>query len=74
METCKTCRWWQQRRRDDVGSIYGSGDHQCVCPKIVSPGDGLPDADGAELCDASGYFAAILPGPDFGCVHHERAT
>lgn len=33
-----------------------------------------PDANnGATLLDGEGYAAALLTGPDFGCVNHEEA-
>lgn len=65
--TCKTCKWWVKK-----DTHYGNNANMCANPKIVGPHKDHPaDADGAELCDASGYFAAILPGPDFGCIHHE---
>ena len=57
---CKTCRWY------DTGSW-----HQCYCPKMVyGYGRDRADKDGLDVEDDEGW--GMLPGPDFGCVHHEE--
>jgi hypothetical protein len=33
-----------------------------------------PEPSWVVVIDASDYYAALLTGPDFGCVHHERST
>lgn len=82
MNTCKTCQWWQDdteahRRRSNVKN--------CTCPKVIfATVDYESDAAVAEedphhvlsgneagVEDGSGYFARLITGPDFGCIHHQ---
>jgi hypothetical protein len=65
METCKTCRWW-----GPLDEPLG----ECRCPLIgesaLSCNPGRTDVLNYPY-DEGGV---IETGPDFGCVHHERAT
>jgi hypothetical protein len=82
---CKDCRWWKKK-----DARYGDLPNKCYCPKITheddrrhfEDGDGgklvpvssdVPN-DGADICDASGYYAALLPSPGFGCIHWEAKS
>lgn len=76
METCKTCKNWKpkngnfqmadQRRNEGEGGLCSS-DKLCENwgPTSYQP-DALvyPYSEGAE---------AFWTGPDFGCVHHQKA-
>jgi hypothetical protein len=80
-QRCRTCKWW----RDDADAVSRySNVKRCHSPKLFMDGYGsdgkltvLDDPehilcdDEAAVNDASGYFASLTPGPDFGCVHWE---
>lgn len=66
---CKTCKWWQQDKKH-------SGPDECRvcdCPKVGERSWLAKHGTKSELdiltypYDEGGW---ILPGPDFGCVHH----
>ncbi len=57
---CETCCWYKVK--------YW---HQCDCPKMVyGYGYGEVDQDGLAVEDDEGW--GMVPGPDFGCIHHEE--
>lgn len=77
--TCRTCRHYRAREKGEPKSCHSphlhfgqrdwndEGDEFIIDDKTKEP---VAPAD-AGLLDGSGYFAALYPGPDFGCVHHE---
>jgi hypothetical protein len=84
MKTCETCRFWVRPERAEYLDVIAPWDEelsgpkqmpwevrQCCCPKIVKF-ERTVVRDGATLMDGSHYFAALYPGPDFGCVNHEE--
>lgn len=84
-KTCSTCEYWV---RDNAYKIVGkctqpknkhvvtkcSSDIECVDLHLErSEGDPLFGIiDGGNPKDADGYAACMMPGPDFGCIHHEN--
>lgn len=42
----------------------------CTSPKLLRIERPI-EPSGASVIDASEYYAALLTGPDFGCVNHE---
>ncbi|HUX01252.1 MAG TPA: hypothetical protein VMY35_09780 [Phycisphaerae bacterium] len=80
---CKTCKWWVKK---DI-SYHGQNPNKCGNPKVSHESDRRLFVDGpcgkmvpveepleddcVDLCDASGYYAAMLPGPEYGCIHWE---
>lgn len=63
MNTCLTCKWW------GTGNETEPERHRsCFCPKLESA-----DSDGAEAIGLHDDAATFHTGPNFGCVHHERA-
>ncbi|MHC4297999.1 MAG: hypothetical protein ACYS7Y_11910 [Planctomycetota bacterium] len=66
---CKTCAWYKDNRPDETSH------HSCLCPKMVY-GYGLwieeqDRSDSLMVEDDEGW--GIVPGPEFGCIHHKRA-
>lgn len=82
MPTCKTCRHWSETDRVGFGRCGGipMGRDKLVEPDYVETvfvnddTDELIPPDGAAAMDGSGYFAAIITGPDFGCTLHEEKS
>ena len=77
---CKHCKWWRAEKRNyphHGPPHYRPEKHpSCHHPAIEhdeSGSDREPDegSDGVSICDTSGYWAAIYPGENFGCVHWE---
>jgi hypothetical protein len=78
--TCKTCRWWSGKEityyEPSQNKMIRSGRRTCESPACMGPqdaaGDCLKQLDPShvECMDASGYWAGIAPGPNFGCIHH----
>lgn len=58
---CKTCKWYDP-----------SNWHECQCPKMVYGYSGRTkrDPDGLSVEDDEGW--GMIPGPEFGCIHHEE--
>ncbi len=58
MSRCTTCNW------------YGTADaHTCACPKMLYGYDSkIIDDDGVRIENDEGW--GMIPGPDFGCIHH----
>ena len=47
------------------------------CPKtdliiLDAESDEPISSDMAGILDGSGYWGSFIPGPDFGCIHHEE--
>lgn len=69
---CKTCRWYG-------GDVHNDLKHSCTCPKILygyghhyrNEGE-MIDSDELSVEDDEGW--GMLPGPDFGCIHHEEES
>lgn len=77
---CGSCHWWTDDREHWQKAVTRL---RCACPKFVHVdgggtyinGEYVPltvDEDGAELCDGSGYYAAICPASEFGCIHWKQ--
>lgn len=79
---CKSCRWW--REQEGLGKGPGDLAlrnpvtyeliepqpfelRECHSPKVRF--FERPEQDGAALLDGSEYYAVLVTGPDFGCVH-----
>lgn len=87
MSRCSTCKHWRAPEHDGHTELVCSpidtdGDwlpmpmpfevRRCASPKLQMFERPLtPDA--ASVVDGSNYRAALVTGPDFGCVHHEAA-
>lgn len=76
---CKSCRWWQEQGKHDYGK--GPGDlalrdpvtHERIEPQPFEVRFfERPEQDGAALMDGSEYYAVLVTGPDFGCVHFAK--
>jgi len=80
--TCKTCVYYGNVETGN-DHRYGHADEDlranrriCGCPKIKHdalyshPVADWPD-DEVEICDGSGYWGAMFPGPDYWCNHHK---
>ncbi len=68
MKTCKTCKRWTKIH------IASSERFVCNSPHIhdVSKCSVVELAPGEASCsDYDGFGAYFMPGPDFGCIHHE---
>jgi hypothetical protein len=64
-KTCKTCKWYQD------GTGDASGAKHCSCPKMAYGYERGADPDGMTVeCD-EGW--GMVPGPDFGCIHHQKS-
>jgi len=77
MNTCKTCKWW--KTDTELGHLMPYGVRMCSNPKngLNAPcvNDAMhPEADCCS-CDARHEDGSglLVPGPDFGCIHHEPA-
>ena len=77
---CRTCRHWTlSGARDDKVT------RDCKSPKItfavlkyednldvvVDKSGSSIASNGAGVMDGEGYWAGLVTGPDFGCIHHE---
>jgi hypothetical protein len=86
METCKTCRWWVDSDRDEpyvnvkqctcpkmVHGDHRTGGFPTDEPHALINEDTRHAIGGDEvgIVDGEGYYAAMFPAPDFGCIHHE---
>jgi hypothetical protein len=78
---CETCGWWQEastnddRARFNDASLRESYTYEIIAAVRFCHSPALrfserPADDGAAVVDGSGYFAALLTGPQFGCVNH----
>lgn len=87
MNTCKTCRWWRDVESESIyenvkvctcpkvefaRTTYR--DYDVTTPPVATANDDGHVLSGDEVAvfDGSGYFAALMPGPDFGCIHWEE--
>lgn len=84
--TCKTCRYWTVTDDDEYSPVITPIDpdtdepmeglafemRYCKCPKVVFY-ERPVESDGVALVDGSHYFAGMITGEDFGCVHHVEA-
>lgn len=62
MKRCKTCNWYQNDALPDTMKT-------CKCPKMLyGYGARSAGADGVNIEDDEGW--GMVPGPDFGCIHH----
>lgn len=50
-----------------LGSDFGQP--EALTDKYAA--DKIRPPDAGNILDGSGYWGALFPGPDFGCVHHE---
>lgn len=68
MNTCKTCRWWNNKPNPDwdIPSDYGV----CESKKV-----GLRDYVELDFLTFDGYpeykTGLAIAGPNFGCIHHK---
>ncbi len=61
-KTCKTCKFYIPE------DIYL---YTCHCPKMkYGYGKQDVDSDGVLIEDDEGW--GMIPGPDFGCIHHKK--
>lgn len=66
--TCSTCKYWYENARRAVVVLDQNG---CRCPKFsYGYGRREADSDGISVEDDEGW--GCFPGPDFGCVHHNK--
>ena len=81
---CKTCKWWVKKDTSYHGQnpnkcgnpkvsmvSYYRTEPDGVAEYARDTDRGASEPDDVELCDASGYYAAMLPGPEYGCIHWE---
>ena len=72
---CKNCRLWESGHghlSDYPGRPRGGPMGVCESGKMIYAGEGQKAGkDGIEFSDAESYEAAVVTGPDFGCVHWE---
>lgn len=66
MKTCRSCKFWEPPRNGKIEEINNPG--LCENEK-VSAGD-YCEKDEATATDP---YSQLMPGPDFGCIHHEDA-
>ncbi len=60
--TCSECEYYHP---DEMYS------HTCKCPKMIyGYGKHDTDTDSVEIEDDEGW--GMIPGPDFGCIHHKE--
>lgn len=83
MNTCKTCKWWGVSDASvthvyDNARICGHPKNQMtfesqslLCASDCEIPRKPTASDCGNILDGSGYWGALFPGPDFGCVHHE---
>lgn len=63
MFSCKTCHWYKNDALPDI-------EKTCKCPRMVyGYGSRDRDDDGVLIEDDEGW--GMIPGPDFGCIHHK---
>jgi hypothetical protein len=65
MFSCKTCYWYMNDDLPDSCRI-------CKCPKMFygyRRRDGDQARDAVQIEDDEGW--GMIPGPDFGCIHHK---
>jgi hypothetical protein len=63
MNTCKTCKWWNNNPLgNEIPNTWG------YCDELERISGDIPPVDGLLAI----YADAILTGPDFGCVHHQE--
>jgi hypothetical protein len=83
VNTCATCRWWENPWDTDVG-FYLSG-HQAddakressrwgVCQRIGHPAhtETATTTERAFTADGSDYLSSLNTRDDFGCIEHEE--
>lgn len=59
---CKTCKWYDTETPSH---------HTCVCPKMIyGYGARIIAPDELHVEDDEGW--GMIPGPEFGCIHHEE--
>ncbi|MHC4300922.1 MAG: hypothetical protein ACYS7Y_26915 [Planctomycetota bacterium] len=64
VKTCDTCRWWSKSSSSDSWKM-------CSCPKMVYGYKARKQGrDELHVEDDEGW--GMIPGPKFGCIHHER--
>jgi hypothetical protein len=68
MNMCKTCKFWTPNF-ERPGS-----EKRCSCPKMRYSYDSSERDDSDEVLVEFGEGWGILPGPDFGCIHHSPAA
>jgi hypothetical protein len=89
LRRCKTCEWWGCYERKSNPN-YHRGFKICGHPKnefvsrrlddeagdyILVGGSSEPVAsDAGSIIDGSGYWVALIPGPDFVCIHWEPSN
>lgn len=58
MNTCKTCKWWEE--------------DYCYSPKVKSGNPEVkPDEAEVDEGDGVGIGVGFRTGPEFGCIQHE---
>lgn len=62
MFSCKTCHWYMNDALPDSGRI-------CKCPKMIY-GYSVAKACRDSVCIEDDEGWGMIPGPDFGCIHH----
>lgn len=78
---CLTCRFWQKPEGyENVGTctcpkvIFATGkmaEDDWKMHAVSHADEHVLSGDECAVVDGSGYFAKLMPGPEFGCVHHE---
>lgn len=73
MGTCSTCRWWGHGKENIVWKDETVA-RACGCPKLIDINElGYVAVTGSgfgldyPVCD-------LITGPNFGCVHWEKAA
>lgn len=71
MNTCDTCKWWESRG-DGVLPEYGGPSFFMVCG---NPKNGINALNHSDACAVDAYqehaTGLLMPGPKFGCIHHQ---
>ncbi len=63
MPSCKTCHWYRNETLPDIWKT-------CKCPKMVyGYWSSESDDDGVRIENDEGW--GMIPGPNFGCIHHK---
>lgn len=88
MNTCKTCKHWQDPEDDDYyadrlckpldpENDYKPMERGFGCKVCKMPTQTFAEApverNGFGMVDASRYYAVLVTAEDFGCVRHEAA-
>jgi hypothetical protein len=71
MNTCDTCRWWEEFKESNGYMVELIGMGGCTNPMLcIGVGD-MPSKNGLSAGEALSSPCPPETGPKFGCMHHE---